>query len=605
MQPSDNRLLNYSERLRRLRYLAIGFLLFLLIPLGTILYFGFQQLEKKLLDEYQFHAKKLENVIDRRLTERRMISNTLPVDVFDYYRWVYNPYTKKAEQILSPISRLEYEQPLNKWLVGYFQYCNRGHFNSPIWPDSVHNNNRYKTNSANMYQEVPDNELTPELLLRKNRAINTYQLLSQSKSVQQLIQEMRYYKFSPKNELFSVSFDLPDYFIFHRYVSIANDYWLQGYIVKRKPYLSQLVKDMLERIHFDSPVLVELKNEKKPTQSEYFLFEKLANGEAKVVSLTKPDKVFQEQHIYKCNFMRSFDGYSLTFTTNSLPMTPAMIYSIGFILILIIAILSACYGFYRLGLKQLALGEQRLNFVSSVSHELKTPLTSIRMYSQMLKEGTVASSARQSDYFNFIHDESERLTRLINNILQLSTLSNHQHQLQPKYTPLPLLIDLIRSKTSSIMEKHHFQQEILYDGVDVENVLVYVEQDAFAQVMINITDNSVKFFNSKKIHDLGRQKIEFIIRDHPKQKNMIELEIRDYGDGVTTEQERKLFELFYRGGDELTRTAQGTGIGLALVRELVKGQQGEIRAERKNPGLAMVISFKCKRMDVHGKTGLY
>ena len=76
-------------------------------------------------------------------------------------------------------------------------------------------------------------------------------------------------------------------------------------------------------------------------------------------------------------------------------MTSAMIYSSIFIIILILDILSACYGFYRLGIKQLALGEQRLNFVSSVSHELKTPLTSIRMYSQMLKEGTVISEEHQ------------------------------------------------------------------------------------------------------------------------------------------------------------------------------------------------------------------
>jgi signal transduction histidine kinase len=75
---------------------------------------------------------------------------------------------------------------------------------------------------------------------------------------------------------------------------------------------------------------------------------------------------------------------------------------------------------------------------------------------------------------------------------------------------------------------------------------------------------------------------------------MIQLEIRDYGDGITKEQESKIFELFYRGGDELTRTTQGTGIGLALVNELIMAQQGEIKVERRSPGLAMLLSFQAK-----------
>ena len=75
---------------------------------------------------------------------------------------------------------------------------------------------------------------------------------------------------------------------------------------------------------------------------------------------------------------------------------------------------------------------------------------------------------------------------------------------------------------------------------------------------------------------------------------MIQLEIRDYGEGITLEQEGKIFELFYRGGNELTRTTQGTGIGLALVNELVLAQQGEIKVERREPGLAMLLSFHAK-----------
>lgn len=596
MKTSEKHSLNHIQRLRRLRYLALAFLLFLLIPLGIILYFGFQQLEKNLLLEYQRTANKIEQIVDGRLTKRRLISNTLPVDAFDYYRQVYNPYTKQSEQAISPLSHLEHEQPKDDWLIGYFQYCNKGHFNSPVWLDLMHDNSIAKLSATQANLLAKSHVLNPELLIRKNKAVQIQQLLLQSNSVQQMLPKLGQQKFSEKDEFFSVFSDLSEHFIFYRVVTVAEQYWMQGYIVKRNAYLSQLVIDTLEKSHFDSAILVELKDEKSSNVSEYFFYENQLNDKANVSILPQPKPLFQKQPLYKYVHFPPFDDYSLTFTTNTLPMTPAMVFSSIFIIILIIAILSACYGFYHLGMKQLALGEQRLNFVSSVSHELKTPLTSIRMYSQMLKEGTLISEEHQKKYFDFIYSESERLTRLINNILQLSALSQQQQNVQPEYVSLTLLVDIIRSKTSSIIDKHNFQQNIILDIADAHCMQILVEQDAFAQVVINIADNAIKFFDLEKINDPARQKIDFIIRQHPSDKHLIQLEIRDYGNGITLEQESKIFELFYRGGNELTRTTQGTGIGLALVNDLISVQQGDIKVKRQTPGLSMLLSFQCKRM---------
>lgn len=594
MQTSNKRLLNHSQRLRRLRHLAVTLLLLLLVPLGAILFFGYQQLENNSLLNYQRTASKLEQIVDGSLTKRRLISNTLPKDAFDYYRQVYNPYTKQSEQAISHLSQLEHEPPRDKWLVGYFQFCNKGHFNSPVWLDSLHDHeaSAMTANNANLF--ASDQTLNPELLERKNRATEINQLLLQSESVLQQISTLSQRAFSEQDALFSVFYDVPEHFIFYRVVTVAEQYWLQGYIVKRKAYLNQLVMDVTELLHFDSSILLELKDEKSGGLSTYIFYENLPDGEAKVSQLTKADSRFQKQLIYRYNHVPPFHGYSLTLSTNSVPMTAAMVYSSIFIIVLIVAILSACFGFYRLGIRQLALGEQRLNFVSSVSHELKTPLTSIRMYSQMLKEGTVISQEHQKQYFSFIFSESERLTRLINNILQLSELSQQQQNVLPKYTPLTLLVDIIHSKTSSVIEKYGFQSNIVIDIVRVESVLVLVEQDAFAQVVINITDNAIKFFDGEKINDSTRQKIDYIFRVHPNNRDQILLEIRDYGEGITQEQQNKIFELFYRGGNELTRTTQGTGIGLALVNDLVSAQQGEIEVKRKTPGLAMLLSFRCK-----------
>lgn len=582
---SDNRLLNYSQRLRRLRYLAIGFLSVLLLPLGTLLYFGFQQIEKNLLIEYQREASNLVETTNRNLFKRRLLTNALTVDAFDYYQQVYNPITKQTQQVPSPLSQLDFVQPKIsqqvKGLVGFFQYNSQGHYNSPIWPFMLSGDD---SNNVNRQQ------LDPELLERKNAAHNINQLLSRSETIQHIIRQ----EFIDEDRLFSVIFDIPDYLIFYRVVVVAEQKRLQGYLVERKPYLFQLFTELLEQSRFGSPILVTLKDVAYSLQTEYFLHQSLPDGQVKVSQPQLPDKHFQQQPIYNTRLRWPYDNYSVSLSTSSLPMTPAMVYSGILIVILIVAILSACYGFYRLGVKQLALGEQRLNFVSSVTHELKTPLTSIRMYSQMLKEGAVISEAHKTDYYAFIYGESERLTRLINNILQLSKLSHQQQNVQPEYTQLMVLQDIIRSKTSSIIEKYHFQQNVRMEITDAEDMLVLVEQDAFSQVVINVTDNAVKFFDREQVNDHCRQKIDFTFRHHPKHKHLIQLEIRDYGEGISLEQESKIFELFYRGGNELTRSTQGTGIGLALVKELVLAQQGEIKVERKDPGLAMLLSFHAK-----------
>ena len=107
----------------------------------------------------------------------------------------------------------------------------------------------------------------------------------------------------------------------------------------------------------------------------------------------------------------------------------------------------------------------------------------------------------------------------------------------------------------------------------------------------------MKFFDKEKIDDPSRCKIDYIFRCDPENKGYLQLEIRDYGIGLNKEQESRIFELFYRGGSELTRTTQGTGIGLALVYQLVNAQRGSIQVQRRNPGLSLLVSFKSKKTD--------
>lgn len=243
--------------------------------------------------------------------------------------------------------------------------------------------------------------------------------------------------------------------------------------------------------------------------------------------------------------------------------------------VLIAVLLLAIFASYRVGLRQIALARQQQDFVSAVSHELKTPLTSIRMYAEMLSAGW-ANEDRKREYYAFILDESERLSRLIANVLQLARLERNELELQSKPLPISVLLDLARSKLNSQIERAGFAVAYQIDP-DLAQRELSVDADAFLQIVINLVDNALKFAARAE-----RREIEIAAsRDGP---NLVLFTVRDFGPGIPPSQLNAVFGLFYRVGNELTREATGTGIGLALVRQLARAMRGEIEACNRNPG---------------------
>lgn len=593
---SGEPILGYAERLRRLRVFTTLFLLSMLLPLTALTFYGLHQIGYSQQVEYQRDASNLIQLVNKALTKRRLLTNAIPADAFNYYQPIYNPITQQTEQALSPLSALIYQQPKIsiqlKGLVGFFQFTQQGEFNSPIWPYPIEENQNI---------ENAPSQSDPELTKRRNNAYALYELLAQSESIQTLLKE----QLATDATLFRAVFDVPGHFVFYRVVSHADQRLLQGYVVQSNVYFTNLITGLLQGKHFDVPILVGFDwadyEAKGPIiQPKYFLRhhqEHAQNEQVAVEQLLQPLAEFQTHVMSQATMAWPYDKVEVTISTNKLPVATAQLYIGIFASVVILAILLSCFGFYHLGIKQLQLAEQRLNFVSSVSHELKTPLTSIRMYSEMLKDGVVLSEDHKKEYYEFVFGESERLTRLINNILQFSKLNQPQQDVQPEYKPVTMLADIIRSQTSTTIAREAFEPNIVLVIANAENIEVLVDQDAFSQVVINIVDNSLKFFDQEQIQDPSRQKIEFVFRESPDSKTQLELEIRDYGSGISQQQEQQIFELFYRGGNELTRTTQGTGIGLALVKELISAQQGSIRAVRRNPGLSMILTFQIRRTD--------
>lgn len=238
--------------------------------------------------------------------------------------------------------------------------------------------------------------------------------------------------------------------------------------------------------------------------------------------------------------------------------------------------------FYRYALAQMSLMNQQQDFVSSVSHELKTPLTSIRMYGEILREGW-ADDNKKKEYYDYIFYESERLTRLINNVLQLAKLTRNSVSADLKECTVKQLSDIIRSKLSSSAERAGFELNIQLSDT-VEKKAVLIDEDMFAQVAINLVDNSIKYAAK------AESKVIDIVFSETSDKKL-DIRFRDYGPGMERKQLKKIFTLFYRNENELTRETKGTGIGLALVRQYVGLMGGQVDAINKQPGVEIVLRF--------------
>ena len=212
------------------------------------------------------------------------------------------------------------------------------------------------------------------------------------------------------------------------------------------------------------------------------------------------------------------------------------------------------------------------------------------MYSEMLKFEMIEEKNIQMEYYNFIYSESERLSRLINNVLQLSALSQKTEVIKLEPVLIATLKDIVQSKLSTLITTNHFKLNFEIPE-PLKTFQTSVDLDAFSQIMINLIDNSIKFYNTAKINVLNRQTIDisFSLANSTKDKLMIS--VRDYGPGISISQHDKIFELFYRCGNELTRSTSGTGIGLALVNELMIAQNGEIQVTRQDQGVSFELVF--------------
>jgi signal transduction histidine kinase len=247
---------------------------------------------------------------------------------------------------------------------------------------------------------------------------------------------------------------------------------------------------------------------------------------------------------------------------------------------LALAVVLGLYALYRMTAVQVRFAQRRSNFVAAVSHELKTPLTAIRMYGEMLRDGMVESAEKRDEYYATITAETERLTRLINNVLELSRLERHERPVQIVVGDVAPIVREVADVFRPHAEREGFELAV---AADPQLPAVRFDRDALTQVLFNLLDNAVKY---------GRGRESCIaVRCSADEQGGVRIAVADRGGGVDDGQLAAIFEPFYRAQNELTRTQQGTGIGLALVRGLVARMHGRVEGRNLQPGFEVRVTL--------------
>ncbi len=241
---------------------------------------------------------------------------------------------------------------------------------------------------------------------------------------------------------------------------------------------------------------------------------------------------------------------------------------LGLIAMAAASVLACFFAVYKFVSKSQEFSHLRDEFISNVTHELKTPLTSIRMFSEMLTLGRIKNEARRQQYYHHIHEEAHRLHQLVQNILDFSRMEAGRKEFVFESCDLrPLLeetIDLFRFSAKGFQ----FDAEIAEQLPKVD-----IDRDAFSSALLNLLTNAVKYSKDKK--SIG-------LRAYC-QKRAVRVEVSDSGIGIAPQDLKKIFERYYRARTDQVREIAGSGLGLSLVKYITEAHGGHVEVTSK-PG---------------------
>ncbi len=251
-------------------------------------------------------------------------------------------------------------------------------------------------------------------------------------------------------------------------------------------------------------------------------------------------------------------------------------YLLALLLVLSVTLFGA-YLLWRDVRRDVRMAEMRSQFVSSVSHELKTPLTAIRMFAETLRLGRSKNLKTQAEYLDTIVSESQRLTRLLNNVLDFSKIEQGKRIYRPEPSSLSEII-----QAAARAMKYPLSQQGFELNVHAEEGLpdVRVDKDALEQAILNLLNNAMRYSGESHEIDLRLQRKD----------DQALIRVTDRGVGIDPREQKRIFEKFYRVPMPENERVVGTGLGLTLVSHIVKAHGGNIEVESA-PGKGSTFSI--------------
>ena len=238
--------------------------------------------------------------------------------------------------------------------------------------------------------------------------------------------------------------------------------------------------------------------------------------------------------------------------------------------VLLVVIVAGIVTTWRLMRRETEMARLKSDFVANVSHDLKTPLSVIRMFGETLEMGRVTDEGRRQEYYRVITRESERLSRLIDNVLDFSRIESGRQTYEMTPTSVePLIRGTLEAFTYPLAQQG-FKVEM---SVTPDLPEVVMDAEAVGQALANLIDNAIKYSGDERALTVDARVVE----------GCLAIAVTDRGVGVAPAEHAKIFEKFYRVGRSDTQGRRGSGVGLALVRHIAEAHGGDVTVE-STPG---------------------
>jgi len=278
----------------------------------------------------------------------------------------------------------------------------------------------------------------------------------------------------------------------------------------------------------------------------------------------------QHGYILETNFDRPFSNWKgkigLKNTNLDELARDSFLHSAGATLLVLVFLLCGIALTIRATDREARLAQAKSNFVANVSHELKTPLSLLSLFSEILELGRVNSEEKKTEYYRIIRHESLRLNKMIDNILDFSKIEAGRKTYVFAHRDMA---EVIESALSS------YRYQIINSGFDIQTNIqrdlppVLIDRDAMAQAISNLLDNAIKYSGKVKQLSITAKMLG----------SDLSIEIADHGIGIPRAEQAKVFEKFYRVGNGLVHDVKGSGLGLSLVKHIIEAHNGTITVE--------------------------